>query len=94
MKITKEDLQELLEFVDNAEEFRPVVRIFLNILKSYAGEFKEITEAIRHYIIENRIKTIEQYEKAGFKTDDAILMTLDGIMALKKTTAYSKNIKF
>jgi len=84
MEITKEDISELLEIVGQAEDFRPLVKQVLEVLKSYSDELREIPDAICKWIVERRIASIEQYENAGFYRDDALLMTLDDIYAIRK----------
>ena len=84
MKITKEEISEILEIVSHAEDFRPLVKQIIEILKSYSDELREIPEAIGKWIVERRITSIKQYEGAGFDRDDALLMTLDDIYAVRK----------
>lgn len=84
MKITKEELSEILEIIGQAEAFRPIVKQVLDTLKSFSGELREIPEAVGKWLVNNRINSIRQYEEAGFDRDDAIVMTLDDVFAVRK----------
>jgi hypothetical protein len=84
MKMTKEDLKDFVEMIEEAETFRPIIKLFIDALKSYSGEIREIPEMVRKWHVEQRIATIRQYEDAGFSSDAAITMTLDDIAAIKR----------
>ena len=84
MKITMEEIKDFSEILEEAESFRPLVEMILDALKSYSEEFKEIPEAFSRWVVDNRIKSIAQYKKAGFTKNDAIIMTLDDVFAVKK----------
>jgi len=84
MKINKEDIPSLLELLKEAEELRSVIRLVIDLLKSFSSEFAELPEAISRWMVKNRIKSINQYVMAGFSESDAILMTLDDSQRLIK----------
>ena len=86
MEFSKEDIKKYAELLGQAEEFRPLVKLVFEIIKSYSSEVKGLLEPLSEWITGNRIKTIEMYETAGFSRDDAIIMTLDDIYALKKAS--------
>ena len=84
MNISKKDLDNILEFIAQAESFRPIVQGVLKALRSYADELREIPEALMTWLVKCRLASIAQYEAAGFDRSDAIIMTLDDIYAVKK----------
>jgi hypothetical protein len=84
MKIKKEDLGELMEILAQADAFKPIARAILDVLKSLGEEIKEIPEAFVDYLVQRRIKSIAQYESAGFSRGEAIVMTLDDVKDLLK----------
>ena len=86
MKITKEDLAGLVAILEQAEEFKPIVKLNLNTLGEYSEEIKSIPEAVSRWLVKNRIASIEQYRDAGFTKDDAILMTLDDSNRIQKAS--------
>lgn len=93
MDFKKEDIEEFIGLLQTAETFRPVVRLFLDTLKSYSEEIKEIPEAFSRWLVKNRIDSIKQYEAAGFSRNDAVLMTLDDIYGLRKANEILNNKK-
>jgi len=84
MKLSKEELNEIIELCQQAEEFKPTIRAILDILKNYSSELKEIPEAFVGWMREQRIQSIAFYESQGFDRDEAILMTLDDSLAINK----------
>lgn len=85
MAIIKEkELQELVEILSEAESFRPIVRQAVDFVKAFCPEIREIPEAFCEWLVKNRIKHVEMYEKAGFSRDDAITMTLDDVFAARR----------
>ena len=75
---------ELAELMQKAEAFRPMVGMVVDAIISYGPELGKIAEAFRSGIVSNRIKSVAQYEDAGFSHDDAIAMTLDDVFAVRK----------
>lgn len=90
MKIAKEDITDILELLDEANEFKPLVRKVIKILMEYRDEFKELFDGIQDCMINSRVKTIHKYQNLGFTKDEAILFTLDSKVALQ---THLKNIK-
>lgn len=84
MKISEKEVQELVEILQEAETFRPLVRLAIDFVKGFGPELKEIPEAFCEWMVGNRIKHVEMYEKAGFSRDDAITMTLDDVFAARR----------
>jgi len=91
MKLFNEtDLSEILEVLGQAEEFRPIIRQVLDVLKSFSSEIQEIPNAILDWAVEQRIAAVKKYEEAGFSREEAILMTLDDALAQRKLASSFK----
>jgi len=84
MKLSQEDLAEIMEVLKDAEQFRPLVRTVLDTIKSFGPEIEEIPKVCRSWIVKERIASIKQYRDAGFSKADAILMTLDDRAAMRR----------
>ena len=82
------DLMEMIGLLDDAEDFRPIVKKLIKVLKSYSGEIKEIIEPAVEYLNEKntdmKLANIAKYENNGFCRDDAILLAIDGQIAIKR----------
>ena len=74
-KITLEDLAEIRTLLTQAEIFRPVVREFIDVLKSYGPEIDEVLGGISNWVVDNRIAQIKRLEAAQFSRDDAIIIS-------------------
>lgn len=84
MEITKETLDQIEQILNQSEDFRPLIKLFSEKIKSFSGELSEVLNLASKWIVSNRIDAIRQYMTAGFEKDDAIIMTLDDIYGIKK----------
>lgn len=84
MKLSKEDLQGLIEILSEAENFRPIVKAVLDTVKSYGAEIEELPKKFSQWLVKNRIESVAAYEEAGFSREDAITMTLDDVWAFRR----------
>ena len=84
MKLSKDDLSGIIELLNQAEDFRPIVKLAVKTLNDYAEDVKEIPENLSCWLVERRIQTVKQYEAAGFSRADAITMTLDDVFAVRR----------
>ena len=84
MKVSVADLAELLDILNKADEFRPIVKKILDVLKSYGPEISEIPDALANWFVKNRIAAVKKYEDVGFSRDEAISMTLDDASAIRR----------
>jgi hypothetical protein len=87
--MNKEDLLEILSYIDQAEELRPIVKKIVETLESFAPEVESLFKKLTKWIVQNRIEIIKMYEDAGFSRDESIFLTIDQAHALKK---YSEKI--
>ncbi|MFH1952535.1 MAG: hypothetical protein ABIL06_13060 [Pseudomonadota bacterium] len=95
MKITSEDIAELSEIIKEVDQFRPLVTMILDTLKSFGPELKQIPESIVLWGIDLKIAMIKRIEDAGFSREEAILLVIDFRLALQEailraSTAYNK----
>ena len=77
MKFDKLDFEQAVALLEEAEALRPIVRLFLDALKSYGSEIREIPEAMSDWLVKRTIKHVKTFEDAGFTRDEAILLTID-----------------
>ena len=84
MKISKEDVAEILEIFDDAEAFRPIVKKVLDVLTSFGPEIEVIPKKVPKWVVQNRIAAVNDYVAAGFTEEQAIDMTMDDVMALRR----------
>ena len=91
MKLSKDDLQEIMAVIEQAEEFRPFIKSIVETVLSFGPELKPITESFCKYIVQKRIASIKAYCDAGFTKDDAITMTLDDVFAVRRISQNINN---
>ena len=75
-RMDKGDIQGIIELMDDAENFRPVVKKGMDILKSYGPEARELFNMLIDGIVNSKIRMVYGFEAAGFNRGDAISLTL------------------
>jgi hypothetical protein len=84
MKLSKDELLEIIEVLSEAETFKPLVKAFLDTVDSFGEELEHLPKKFSRWLVKNRIESIAMYEDAGFSREDAITMTLDDVWAFRK----------
>ena len=84
MKVTKDDLSALMELIEQADEFKPLLKKAVVILMDYSKEFKCIFDEFTDYMTTNKIKMIHRYMEEGFTKKESILLTMDSRLAMNK----------
>ena len=72
----KGDIQGIIELMDMAEDFRPIVTKGMDILKSYWPEARELFDIIIDGVVNSKVRMIHGFETAGFSRGDAITLAL------------------
>jgi len=78
------EFDDVLEYMQAAEQVRPVVQQAVNILLSYGPELGRLLEPMRSAIAESRIRSVHQYKAAGFTRPEALDMAALDAEALMK----------
>jgi len=73
---------EVLAFISVAEEYKPVIKEGIKFIAGMGTEVAPVMENLRSFLVDGRIKSVRQYEAAGFTRKEAILLTIDGKLAL------------
>ena len=88
-----EKIKVISEVIGMSAEIKPLVKIAIDAICDLSGELKQPIESLRSLVVESRIKSVEQYRKAGFSKGDAILMTLsDSERLMKALDSANKNM--
>jgi hypothetical protein len=85
------DIKDIIEILGAAEEFRPLVKAVLDVIRSYEpelGEVRDMFKSVGAGMIESRVKSIEKYEELGCTREEALLLVIDQRVAIE--TALSK----
>ena len=94
MGVTKQDITELLElangFLDNAEEFKPIVAKGLSMIEGLAKDLQPLLEKLTDYVSEQRVKKFKWYIKEGMTRDEAITFCIADIENMR---AFSNNMQ-
>ncbi len=83
MKKNKIDLSDILDVLDQAEQFRPLVKKMLKVFKSYGPEISKVIDDLIDYSVKRNTKTFNMYLKEGFTREEAMLFLLNSKIALE-----------
>lgn len=83
MKIGVEELKQVVELLEAADEFKPVVTAVIEKSVEFLKELSTPIEEFRKYTIENRLLSIKQITDAGYTVEQAIFITTDERISLK-----------
>ena len=84
MNITKEQITDLISMMSMADDFKPLLKEALKIVESYSVEFKDLIDNYRKYARESKVENIKYYEAMGLSKDQAILLTIDSEVAIRR----------
>jgi len=68
--------EELAEVVQYIESYASLAEKFVPIIMKIGGDIEPIIISLTDYVVDNTIRMILRYEKAGFTREDAILLTI------------------
>lgn len=83
MKIDKETIEEIANYLSLADSVRPIVKDAMEKVYSFGPEIYELMEKIVLGMADIRIASIKKYKDAGFSHEDALLMTCDYFWQMK-----------
>jgi hypothetical protein len=72
-----EGFSDILEIVENAGAFKPIIVKVIKALQSYGPEIDSLLDPIVDYVVDRKIKTINRFKANGFDEKTAVLLTLD-----------------
>jgi hypothetical protein len=93
MQFDSDDIKEILTYIESAETFRPIVDKALDTIKSFGPQFQQIADIfdnIRKQIVKGSIASFEEFQKAGFNREEAMLLTIDTKMAFLRIMQQNK----
>jgi len=90
MKLSKEDMLELATWLEEAESFRPLVRLVLDAINSYSLELAELPEKLMQWMREENVKSVNFYMESGLEYEDAVTLTLSDNSKLVQALKNSK----
>ena len=84
----KETVQSLIglfgEIKEQKEVFHQIAANIVEVFLDFSGEASILFDAVRAGLVKARIKSVAEYEAAGFSRIDAIVMTLDDFTELRR----------
>lgn len=87
MEFKIEDIKKIMQIIEAADEFVPVVKVAVEKSNNLLSELRPLLDNFIDYIVDSKIKMVNKYVDNGFTKDEAILMTLD------QWTAFFNNFK-
>lgn len=82
MQFSEEDFNNILDMLQQAEKFRPLVNNILDVVESYGPEVSRLLDDVVDYSIKRNTKTFKMYQKRGFSREEAMQFILNSHVAL------------
>ena len=73
----KEEIEDIINLMEQAEDFRPIIQKGIEILKSYGPELNEIADLIISSANRKRAQSFQQLQDLGFTREEAFELLLD-----------------
>lgn len=85
------EISEMLEIIDAAEEYRPIIKKAVAVLKSFGPEATEIFESMVIGATDLKAKSIKRLiDMHGFSKEEAIIISCDQWSSLKQLRNINK----
>ena len=86
MENVKETIEELLDALTMAKEFKPVVEKGMVALKEYTPYLRELCESLADFGVEQTDRSIKKFEEYGYTREEAILLTINLKLGAKEAS--------
>lgn len=91
MELKIEDLKEIMQIIETADEFVPVVKVAVEKSNNLLSELRPLLDNFIDYLSDSKIKMVNKYVDNGFTKGEAILMTLDPWTAFRNSLNNAKS---
>ena len=91
LKMISEYLEMVESVVQDAEKYKPIAEMIVKTVKMFVPEIKELFSMAALGYVDLRIQSIRKYERNEFTRDEAIMMTCDDFMGVKRAIQQSQN---
>ncbi len=92
MGLTKEDIGEIIEFLENTDDYKPLVKKAVEVIQEFATEIKPLLEKLSDYISDHRVKRFKWYIKQDLTREEALTFCIADIQAMKSFTNNVQNL--
>jgi len=74
--MTKNEIQGIIELINVAEEFKPIVRKVLDVVNVYKPELEELGNLFTAAIVSQKTNTFHGFVSNGFSREEAMQLTI------------------
>ena len=93
MKLTAEDIKNIIEYAEMAKELKPLAREIVDIITGFGPEVFDLLSAMSRGAVDLKIDMIRQYEKSGFTVEQAMYLVASDMDAIRKMQSTNKEIE-
>jgi hypothetical protein len=79
------DLGQIIELIDSAKEFKPIVTKGVAALMDLVREFAPAFDALMRYRCDQKVLMFNIFCSEGFTREEALLLTINAEVALKES---------
>ena len=90
----EKEIKAIIELMDQAEDFRPIVKKAIEILKSYGPELNELFDMAIDGMVNKKARMFRLFLNEGFNREEALALTINIFGVLQKaSSSYQHNKK-
>ena len=87
----KRDIQDIIELMDIAEDFKPVAKKAIEILKAYSIEINELVDMALDGIVKKKARMFRSLIKEEFTREEALCIMINTFDVIQKaSTSYQQ----
>lgn len=93
MKLDADDITQIMEILQAADAYKPIVDKTIETIESFGPQFKKIADLldeIRKFMVKSSISSFEEFQKSGFNREESILLTLNIKLAIAQLAEKKK----
>ena len=75
MKLSAEELAQLVGYIELAREFKPVAVQAVDVLFEYAPEIRRLVSSVSDGVVDMTVRAINRYMDQGFTKEEAMYLT-------------------
>lgn len=82
--MNQNDIAGIIELIDSAEDFKPIVKRVLEVIKLYGPELKEATDMAIDGLSNAKMRMFKNIHNNGFTREEALYLTINVFNDLSK----------
>ena len=86
----KEDIGQIIEIIDQAEDFKPIAKKAIDIITMYKDDIGVLVNMLVVGIANSKMKMLNTYLSAGLSREEALILTVNSFDVLKNLDSLNR----